>query len=226
MSVLVLLTAVTGQSQTKTTKEPATVQEAFQSIITRYTHDTALAGTLWTEVDTSYSGKNRHYHTLAHLDNFYTQLRKCRQEVADWETLVVAMVYHDVVYNSTDHRDEERSADLAVQRLQEIHFPAAQVEKCRLLILATKSHALSTDKDTNLFNDADMSILGLSLPVYQAYVTNVGLEYAQYPNFKAGRKKVLGYFLEMKQIFKTDFFHGLYEAQARQNIAWEISTLP
>jgi predicted metal-dependent HD superfamily phosphohydrolase len=206
-------------------KDAPTVKQAFCEIIAKYS-DAATAERLWYEVDTSYSGPERHYHTLQHLTNFYTQLLKCKKEVKDWDILVVAMVYHDVVYHTPDHRDEERSAELAVKRLQECHFPEAAIRTCEALILATKSHALSQNPDTNLFNDADMSIVGLSPEVYREYVQNVGLEYGVTPQFRQGRKKVLQYFLSMDRIFKTNFFHGLYEEQARKNIAWEISTLP
>lgn len=206
-------------------KDSIMVKDEFIRIITQYS-DAGTASRLWNEVDTSYSGSRRFYHTLVHLDNFYYQLRQCKQLIADWDVLMVAMVYHDVVYGSPDHKDEERSAELAVQRLRESHFPEAGIKKCEALILATKTHAQTNDVDMDLFNDADMTILGLDRATYAGYVKNVGLEYGVTPQFLQGRKRVLQYFLKMDRIFKTDFFYKMYEKQARENIAWEISTLP
>ncbi len=199
-------------------------QKAFTGIVARYS-DINTANKFWSEAAALYSGSDRHYHTLKHLDNFYSQLLKCRVDVKDWETLVIAMVYHDVIYNSTDHKDEERSADMAVERLTAIGFPAAKVAFAKSLILATKAHALSEDNDTNLFNDADMSILGLDRDTYATYVKNVRIEYGATPAFDKGRKRVLNYFLGMERIFKTDTFYKLYEKSARENISWEISTI-
>jgi predicted metal-dependent HD superfamily phosphohydrolase len=145
--------------------------------------------------------------------------------VKDWKLLVIAMIYHDIIYNSPDHKDEERSAELAVTRLREIALPESQIDVIKSLILATKAHALSADNDTNLFNDADMSILGLDKETYTTYVKNVRLEYAKTPNFDTGRKRVLIYFLQMEHIFKTSFFRSLYEDAARRKINWEIGTI-
>ncbi|TXK45716.1 hypothetical protein FVR03_12270 [Pontibacter qinzhouensis] len=202
------------------------VRTAFKAIIKKYSKSDKIAKSLWQEVEANYTGKERHYHNLEHLDNFYSQLLKCKDQITDWETLVLAMVYHDVIYGSPDHRNEERSAELAVEHLRQVNYPEDKIAKCQELILATKSHALSNDQDTNLFNDADMSILGLERDIYKKYVQNVRLEYASSPQFDAGRKRVLNYFLGMDRIFKTDVFYKLYESSARENIKWELSTLP
>lgn len=216
--------AVIAQMKIDSTAKEAGTE--FRRIITGYTGSTATADSLWAEAVQLYTGPTRFYHNLEHISNFYNQLLKCRKLVQDWDALVLAMVYHDIIYGSADHRDEERSAELAVTQLTKTGLPKEKIVKVDSLIRATKAHALSPDMDTNLFNDADMSILGLDLPYYQKYVINVRKEYANTPNFDAGRKRVLQYFLKMPRIFKTDFFHQLYEETARANVNWEISTLP
>lgn len=202
------------------------LENGFKDIIKKYNPDPAISIKLWNEIVSNYRGKNRHYHTLEHLRNFYNQLKKCKNLTNDNEVLIIAMIYHDVIYNSIDHKDEERSADLAVERLKSIGYPEAKIAKCKTLILATKAHELSRDADTNYFNDADMTILGLDKGVYEAYVKNVRLEYGNTPQFDQGRKRILLHFLSMDRIFKTDFFHKIYEQPARVNIASEISSLP
>jgi predicted metal-dependent HD superfamily phosphohydrolase len=197
----------------------------FKKIIVSQVKDKKTADSLWAEAERLYTGPTRFYHNLEHISNFYEQLKKCKKQIADWNALVIAAVYHDIIYGSEDRRDEERSAELAVQRLTTAGFPADFVKKVETLILATKAHALSEDNDTNLFNDADMSIVGLDREYYKRYVGNVRKEYSNSPNFDAGRKRVMQYFLNMPRIFKTDFFNKMYEASARENIKWEISTL-
>ncbi|MDF2381234.1 hypothetical protein JMG10_07145 [Nostoc ellipsosporum NOK] len=225
MLMLLLLTgAAQAQMQIDSTAKEAGIE--FRRIIKEHTGSAAIADSLWAEAVALYTGPTRFYHNLEHISNFYIQLSKCRRQVKDWDALIVAMVYHDIIYGSSDHRDEERSAELAVEQVTKAGLPKEMVIKVDILIRATKAHALSQDMDVNLFNDADMSILGLDLPYYQQYVINVRKEYANSPNFDAGRKRVLQYFLKMPRIFKTDFFHQLYEEQARANINWEISTLP
>ncbi|MET0300524.1 MAG: hypothetical protein ABW036_12205 [Flavitalea sp.] len=222
LTFVLLMANQTYSQQTITGMEP---QKAFKSIISEYA-SAEVADSLWAEIADQYSGPKRFYHTLAHLDNFYAQLLKCKNDLNDWQSAVIAMVYHDVIYHTPDRKDEERSAELAVLRLGKIpKFPKDKIDRINTLILATKAHGESTDNDTNLFNDGDMTILGLERSVYQQYVKDVRSEYNNVPGFDAGRKKVLQYFLDMKRIFKSDFFNKLYEASARENIRWEISTL-
>jgi len=216
--------AVIAQMKIDSTAKEAGIE--FRRIITGYSGSTATADALWAEAVQLYTGPTRFYHNLEHLSNFYNQLSKCRELVKDWDALILAMVYHDIIYGSADHRDEERSAELAVMQLTKTGLAKEKIVKVDSLIRATKAHALSPDMDINLFNDADMSILGLDLPYYQQYVINVRKEYANSPNFDAGRKRVLQYFLKMPRIFKTDFFNQLYEERARANVNWEIATLP
>jgi len=224
-SALFTLLSVASAYASQSSSDHMELEKRFKSIVFAQHADTMMADKLWKEVVSNYSGKDRYYHTMAHLENFYAQLQKCEAQTKDHDVLFMAMIYHDVIYNSADHKDEERSADMAVERLKGIGFAEASISKCKELILATKAHAVSADADTNYFNDGDMSILGLDRAVYQQYVKDVRMEYGNTPQFDAGRKRVLQYFLGMERIFKTDFFYKIYEASARANVTWELSQL-
>jgi predicted metal-dependent HD superfamily phosphohydrolase len=91
-------------------------------------------------------------------------------------------------------------------------------------IIASKTHLVSADQDTNYFTDADLSVLGASREVYKLYADHVRKEYRYYPDllYKPGRKKVLQHFLDMPRIFKTEHFYHTFEEQARQNLLWEL----
>ena len=102
-----------------------------------------------------------------------------------------------------------------------------QIDLCVQHILATKSHAVSENNDTNLFTDADLSVLGADREVYEQYYKQIRKEYSIYPDlmYNPGRKKVLQNFLGMKRIFKTDYFYGKFEEKARRNITAELNEL-
>lgn len=123
--------------------------------------------------------------------------------------------------------NEEDSAKLAMQKLTEIRYPAEKIAKCANMILATKSHELSEDTDTNYLIDADLAILGKSPYDYQKYKEQIREEYSIYPDFmyNKGRKKALTHFLQMETIYKTPYFQKKYEQQARLNISNELETL-
>jgi predicted metal-dependent HD superfamily phosphohydrolase len=198
------------------------IQTEFLETASRYT-DKTHCELLWREVTHAYSAKGRHYHTLAHLDNLLAQLKPLKAQFKNWNTVVLAIVYHDVVYNILKKNNEAKSADFAVNRLQSISFPAAQIEHCKKLILATQKHE-PDGLEVNLFTDADLSVLGSEPEEYKLYAAQVRKEYGLYPDliYNPGRKKVLQHFLAMVRIFKTDFFFEKYEIAARRNLKWEL----
>lgn len=181
---------------------------------------------LWREIEQAYSAKSRHYHTLTHLDNLLAQLKPLKSQFNNWDAIVFAIVYHDVVYNVLKNNNEEKSADFAAKRLQSISFPVEQIEACRKLILATKKHE-TDNEEVNFFTDADLSVLGAEHEVYKLYAAQVRKEYGLYPDlvYNPGRKKVLKHFLAMARIFKTNLFFEKYETAARRNLEWEFGEL-
>ncbi|MDF4202581.1 hypothetical protein PXD56_06435 [Maribacter sp. SA7] len=203
------------------------LQKKFNELLTKYTDDTSLINTLWTEIEKNYSGNKRHYHTLQHLDNLLAQLTNVKEEIQNWDTILFTLYYHDIIYNATKSDNEEKSAELAEKRMKEISLSSEVIEQCKIQILATKSHFSSTNSDTNYFTDADLSVLGQSWETYTLYYKNVRKEYAIYPSFiyNPGRKKVLLHFLSMDKIFKTDFFYNKFETQAKQNLQRELDSL-
>lgn len=203
------------------------LKDTFTSLAGSYTTDLALTEKLWVFIEKQYTAKGRHYHNLRHLEHLLAQMESCKALVADWDCILFALFYHDIIYKATAKDNEEKSADAAVLDLKAIAFPADRIEKCRAIILATKSHAVSPDNDTNLFTDADLSILGSDWETYSTYFKNVRKEYSVYPDFmyNPGRKKVLMHFLDMECIFKTDFFRDKFEVGARENITKEMEML-
>lgn len=203
------------------------LKETFVRLLSVYSNDSRLAEELWTEIESNYSGKKRHYHTPLHLQSLLRQLLAVKDKIQDWNTLLFSLYYHDIIYNALRSDNEEKSAELAGKRMQQIGVPAGNIENCKIQILATKKHQDSSTPDTNYFTDADLSILGTDWETYHKYYQNVRKEYSVYPNivYNPGRKKVLKHFLEMEKIFKTHYFFDKFERQARENISREIELL-
>ncbi len=112
--------------------------------------------------------KQRHYHTLTHLEKLLEQLAPITG-IDDWDTLLFALFYHDIVYKATRKDNEEKSAELARERLTQLQYPPQKMARCVAHILATQSHTPSADGDTNLFTDADLGILGTDTDTYRNY---------------------------------------------------------
>ena len=199
----------------------------FFELTKKYSNDLQLIDALWYEIDKKYSDSSRHYHTLSHLENVFFQLEEDRNGIEDWDTVLFALFYHDIVYKPTKNNNEEKSAEVPAKRLSEINFPQNKISKSVAMILATKNHLYTGDNDTDLFTDADLSILGQSWEQYTVYFNQIRKEYSIFPDliYNPGRKKVLTHFLKMDRIFKSAHFYDKLELQARENLSKELTLL-
>jgi predicted metal-dependent HD superfamily phosphohydrolase len=203
------------------------LRQIFTELVSNYNSEQELAGELWFELETEYSDQSRHYHTLEHVSHLIHELDLAKPKIKDWDSVVFAIFYHDIVYNGVSSENEQKSSILATRRLQQIGFPADRVLICKEHILSTDGHSISDNDDTNLFTDADLSILGQDWNTYLTYAKNIRKEFGSYPDaiYKPGRLHVLNHFLNMKSIFKTNFFFDKYEVMARKNLSEEARIL-
>ncbi|HET7178251.1 MAG TPA: hypothetical protein VFI14_00940 [Chryseosolibacter sp.] len=202
------------------------MKDHFINAALEFRDDMPTAEKMWRELQENYSSRGRYYHTLDHLDAMLKELIPFRNHFSNWSMVIFAIGYHDSIYNPRKNDNEEKSAALALERLQSIDVPEHVITKCTHLILATKKHEPG-DHETNLFTDADLSVLGSDRSTYDLYAKNVRREYSMYPDFlyRPGRRKVLQHFLNMERMFKTEEFASKFEKQARVNLGWELRGL-
>ncbi|MCR9248927.1 MAG: hypothetical protein NXI20_00830 [bacterium] len=201
------------------------LKNTFFLLLSEY-QASSLSEKLWNEIESAYNQRSRHYHNLIHIQSLFDVLSSLKEQVNDWEIIQFSIFYHDIIYKATKSNNEEKSAELAVDRLIEIGLDTERIESCKNQIVATKTHE-GHDSDTKFLLDADLSILGTTSQDYIKYTQQIRKEYSIYPDllYKPGRKKVLQHFLEMDRIFKTDHFYNQLENQARQNLQAELDSL-
>lgn len=201
------------------------LEDTFLQVLSAYQVPAAQAESLWKEISQAYSSPKRHYHHLGHLEDMLHLLNEAKDLIQEKDAVLLALFYHDIVYNTLKKDNEEQSAVIAVKRLTAVGLPAPLIHQCREAILATKKHTLHPNEDINLFTDADLAILGSTPETYKQYGQAIRKEYAIYPDllYKPGRRKVLEQFLNMEHIYKTSFFRERFEYQARKNIEAELS---
>lgn len=203
------------------------LKEIFISLVLRHAPGEERAAAAWSTLEKSYSQRKRYYHNPHHLQALYDQLLPFQLLIQDWDTMLFSLFYHDIVYKIMRKDNEERGAATAMIILESIGYPPEKRLVCFEQINATKTHVISANPDTNLFTDADLSILGQSREAYETYCTQIRKEYAVYPDllYRPGRKKVVQHFLSMGRIYKTAAFYSLLEKQARENLQWELGQL-
>lgn len=193
----------------------------------KFSAPSQLQDKFWDEIESAYSQPGRQYHNLNHLEYMVEKAVEYQEEIQDLDTLKFSIFYHDIVYDTNRNDNEERSAEIARNRLTKLAVPEEKIIRCVAQILATKTHKKTGDNDTDYLLDFDLAYLGESPSLYREYSANIRKEYSQYPDelFKQGRKRALQHFLEMKRIFKTEAFYQKYENQAKANLLEELRKL-
>ncbi len=203
------------------------LKTTFFALLDRFSVGISQQTAYWNELSTTYGGSKRAYHNLTHLENMLHELQATQHAIQTWDALLFALYYHDFVYEPLLSDNEEKSAQLAAERMTALGISPETIELSKETILATKTHLPHPTADINYFTDADLAILGQPWEVYAAYADNVRKEYALVPSllYRRGRKKVLQHFLATESVFKTTHFRYRYETAARENIRKELSRL-
>ncbi|MCH9740232.1 MAG: hypothetical protein K0U38_05270 [Epsilonproteobacteria bacterium] len=200
------------------------MQKIFQELCQTYNRDNKLIESLWREVESKYSEPHRHYHTLAHLTSLYSVLLPLKREIQNWDIILFTLFYHDIIYNVFSKENEEKSAMFAQTQLLKLDIEERHIKKVITMILATKHHKKSYDNDTQIFLDADLSILGSENKNYYIYTQEIRKEYAHYDNevYKKNRIQLIQSFLERDRIYLHPLFYEQYEEQAKVNLTNEL----
>jgi predicted metal-dependent HD superfamily phosphohydrolase len=107
------------------------IRDEFFNAVSNYSSAEDIASMLWKEIEDEYSDPSRHYHNLLHLESLILELIPVKARFTNWSVVVFAVVYHDIVYKAIKSDNEEKSAQLAVQRLNGIAVPEESVDRCR-----------------------------------------------------------------------------------------------
>ncbi len=163
----------------------------------------------------------RHYHGLQHLSECLDLLRAHRNLAERPDELVLALWFHDAIYDPRAKDNEARSADWAAHVLQDADVDPAAVARIRGLVLDTAHAAEPAPGDSSLLVDIDLAILGAAPARFAEYEQQVRAEYAWVPGFlyRYKRRQLLREFAKRDPLYRTPALRDRLEAQARSNLA-------
>ncbi|AFZ36169.1 hypothetical protein Sta7437_2639 [Stanieria cyanosphaera PCC 7437] len=187
--------------------------------------DLFLAEPIFNDLVTAYSNSTRYYHNLQHIEQLLTVANLMKDEAKNFSVIELAIWFHDVIYDSQAQINEEKSAVYAEQVLTHLKIDDCIIQSVKQLILKTQTHQTNfEDYDSQIFLDADLSILGASQTEYQIYSQAIRQEYSWLPqaDYCFGRKKVLASFLARTRVYHTEYFFNRLESQARFNLQQEF----
>ncbi len=179
-----------------------------------------------------YGESQRAYHTLSHIEQLLVQFESIKHHLSEPHIVALALYYHDMIYDPTRADNEQKSAEYAVDALSSYLSPE-QCQHIYALIMITANHQIDESTDSVKYSDAtylldmDLSILGAPWSTYEQYVNAIRQEYAHVAddNYRDGRTAVLRGLLAHPRLYLTDYYYNQLEAQARDNIKRELTSL-
>jgi predicted metal-dependent HD superfamily phosphohydrolase len=129
------------------------LSHTWRELARRHGCETTCAEIVLDELLRAYSEPNRLYHAIEHIGSLLSQLEEHGNAVIDSDAVVLAILFHDVVYNPLRQDNEEKSAALAGARLAFLGFPGGVIAKVEQYINGTK-HAQDF-----VTGDCDLAVL-------------------------------------------------------------------
>lgn len=180
----------------------------------------------------AYSVPARAYHHFGHVIDLLWYYARIQAGLRDPNSVALAILFHDAIYEPGRSDNEQRSAALARVLIPE-HLPKLEVDLDRVeaLIMMTAAHgtleADDVDEDARLFLDIDMAILGAERARYDAYERAIAEEYAMLDPrvYETGRARFLQNLLARRVIYLSEAFRIHYELKARDNLRRALTRL-
>lgn len=174
-----------------------------------------------------YTREGRHYHSIEHIVECLEDYEGARYIPENPDAVEFAIWFHDAVYDTLRHDNEERSARLAKNCLRAMGVSGDFPERVAKLIMATTHDHIPADIDSKILVDVDLARLGKSELEFERHSQNIRKEYGWVKEeiFRERRKSILQGFLDRPTIYLTEYFRDKFEKQAGKNLVEAIAKL-
>jgi predicted metal-dependent HD superfamily phosphohydrolase len=197
----------------------------------------------FSDLERRYTEPHRSYHTLEHIEDCLLQLEAaCLQtptlKPEERAEIEAVLFWHDAVYDTSSHTNEEQSAELANMALRDADVGDARRGRILNGILGTKHSTAHQPRGlvVSLATDIDLSILGSEPHRYRRYREGIEQEYRfgnriSERDYLGGRIQFLAKMLAAQKsdpsfsIFRTPYFRDRFFDSAMRNMTREIEIL-
>lgn len=176
--------------------------------------------TLFLDLIARYSEPYRAYHDLYHITECLSVIEMANHLLERPHEAILAVWFHDAVYDPRRSDNEVRSAQLAEAALIAAGATGETSRRIGDLILLTTHDRDNLSGDGAILCDADLAILGASPQRFAQYEADIRREYGWVPEvvYRRERGRVLRRFLSRPFIYHTSFFQERLEQAARLNL--------
>lgn len=205
------------------------MQQQWVRLLAEFNVAPAAAYPLFDRLVAAYSESQRHYHTMEHLAEMFRVANRLIQPSDDKNAMLLAIWYHDYVYDPKRDDNEIQSAIHAARDMETLGINTDLQNHVIRLIYATQHGVLHDQAPGHtVLSDADLAILGASERRYDRYAADIRKEYQHVPDgeYRVGRIKVLKSFLYRRDsIYSHAIMIEEGEAAALANMKREITKL-
>lgn len=190
--------------------------------------DPDAARRIFADMVSHYNGDGRYYHVLTHVGELLDTAYEMRDLAEDYQSVQLAIWFHDVIYDPQSKKNEVKSAEYARQALQALGLPERVITRVSDLILKTVSHVSDQkDADALILLDADLAPLGADEEVFarQSQALRLEFNWQSESEYRASRVRILSDFLKRERIYQTERMYNAREARARSNLSQAIAEL-
>ena len=134
---------------------------------------------------------HRHYHSLNHLNDLIAQINenKSKYSEKEYEKLLIASLFHDIVYDPMKSDNEEKSAEFFIECCSD--KTNQDITEIKQMILDTKTHQSNTLLSES-FNNFDMNIVERDFDQLLEWERGIHEEFQAYGEmYKFGRLQFL-----------------------------------
>ena len=172
----------------------------------------------------AYSEPHRHYHTLEHVLSCLAWLDWTWSLAARPHEVLLAIWYHDAVYEPLASDNEARSAARARLDLEAAGVTQEAIARVEALVMATREHALGGG-DAALLVDIDLAILGSQPADFERFEAQVRREYSSISSelYALGRASVLTQLAAREPLYATAFLQSELGPRARLNLTRAVT---
>ena len=173
----------------------------------------------------NYTSNERSYHCLVHVAKMTELAKMFGVQLTDAQLL--AIFFHDVVYNTKATDNEEKSAQFAVKFLKgQEDIDNATITKVSQIIIDTKDHK-PTIEESRAVIDLDLAGLAMSWEMYMENFNCIQWEYDDLSEeeFAEGRIKFLDKMLAKPNIYCGPLALGDMDKVAKDNMKKEMELL-
>jgi predicted metal-dependent HD superfamily phosphohydrolase len=85
----------------------------WTDLVSHFSNDEKQIEDIFDRITQFYNSQNRYYHNLNHIGDMLTEAGNFKKMVDDYDSILFAIWFHDIIYDTKRSDNEEKSSEFA-----------------------------------------------------------------------------------------------------------------